>query len=42
MVEPLVQCETCGEIMTSEEAAKHKEQTGHDSWTILRGIEDAD
>ena len=30
-----VKCEICKKIMTSEEALKHKEQRGHNSWTLM-------
>jgi len=36
-----VKCEICGKVMTAEEAGKHKEELGHNSWTLIKGDADA-
>ena len=35
-VAPCMQCEVCGEVYANTEALKHMNNTGHNTWTLLR------
>ena len=35
MAQGRVKCRICGKVCSGEEARKHKEETGHNSWELV-------
>ena len=35
MMEPLVKCEECGEVVDGEGVLEYMEETGHNSWEMV-------